>query len=130
MFLWPRYEKRVFKVDRGTALEWPDRVRKCGVSIDDSPKWARIAAEFGDYYWASVVHGRARVGLGVDDAGKNPGCVSPFDLPGGLYLMIVFRVNDANNALADSVERALFGDNAKCVGRCVRRLGGRPRVVA
>jgi len=47
----------------------------------------------------------------------------------GIYLALYFRVSDANIALADSVERALFGENAECVGRSVARLGGKSRLV-
>lgn len=130
MFLWPRYEQRLFSIDEGAARAWDDKVRKCGFEIDDSPKWARSANEFLDYYWAAVVQERARVAVGVEDTGKQPRFGRIFNLSPGLYLQVVFRMNDANIALADSVERALFGEDAERVGRSVRRLGGKARLVA
>lgn len=130
MFLWPRYETRLFIVDLETARSWDDKLRTCGLTLDDSPKWARLCNEFLDYYWASVAKGRARVSAGVADTEKQPGFGRAFNLPPGLYLQVVFRVNNANSALAESIEHALFGEDAECVGRSVRRLCGKPRLVS
>lgn len=130
MFLWPRYEQRLFRIDEEAARQWGQMARDHGLTIDDSPKWARVSNEFLDYYWAAVVRRRARVGVGVVNTAKQPGFGRLFSVTSGLYFQEVFRVNEANSMLADEVERAVFGENAQCVARSVRRLGGKPRLIA
>jgi|GEM_PF-6094165 len=131
MFLWPKYESRVFRTGEKLARSWDEKVQELGFTVDDRFKWAALGKLVGEYRWAGVRREKAVVMVSAHATASDRRLASPFDtVPDGIYLALYFRMNDANSALADSVERALFGENAECVGRSVRRLGGKARLVA
>lgn len=129
MLLWPRYEQRLFQTDVELARSWTDRVQQLGFVLDDSDKWARIGNTSQQYHWAAVVGRRATLRVYLVDT-RFAKLVGPLhSFADGLYFVTVFRVTDTNIALANAVEHALFGENAQCVGRSIRHLGGKPRLI-
>ncbi len=125
MFLWPKYESRLYAVDEELARRWADAVRSHGLTINANRRWARISNHFADYFWAEVSGDSGRVGVGVENTHDHPNWAKRIGLVPGVYIRIAFRVNKANSELAAIVARALFGAHAEWTDRSVRNLAGK-----